>query len=123
MSFFSKWNKKIGIVANFYRSNISNPVKHQLINKKAKSVFHNYIIQVPKRDALKNFLLKNGIDTRIHYPIPIHKQKMFKKKNQYYNLKITEEQSRNIISLPIYPEIKIQQIKYIVKKINEFYKN
>jgi len=119
---FSKWNKKINIIANYYRLNILDPVKHQKINKNAKSVFHNYIIQAPKRDKLKKYLLKNGIDTRIHYPIPIHKQKMFKKKNINFNLKNTEKQSRNIISLPIYPEIKMSQIKYIVAKINEFYK-
>tara|TARA_Y100000591_G_scaffold333135_1_gene374006 strand:+ start:5963 stop:7057 length:1095 start_codon:yes stop_codon:yes gene_type:complete len=119
---FSKWNKKINTIANYYRLNILDPVKHQKINQNAKSVFHNYIIQVPKRDKLKKYLLKNGIDTRIHYPIPIHKQKMFKKKNINFNLKNTEKQSRNIISLPIYPEIKMSQIKYIVTKINEFYK-
>tara|TARA_Y100000816_G_C26067040_1_gene560851 strand:- start:19 stop:1113 length:1095 start_codon:yes stop_codon:yes gene_type:complete len=119
---FSKWNKKINTIANYYRLKILEPVKHQKINKKAKSVYHNYIIQVPKRDELKKYLLKNGIDTRIHYPIPIHKQKMFKRKNESFNLKNTEKQSRTIISLPIYPELKISEIKYIVTKINEFYK-
>ncbi len=120
---FSKWNKKINSIANFYKKNIVSPVIHQKIHKKAKSVFHNYIIQVPKRDKLKIFLLKNGIDTRIHYPIPIHKQAMFKLGKNKFNLDNTEKQSKNIISLPIYPEIKIEQAKYISKKINEFYKS
>jgi len=88
-----------------------------------KAVYHTFIIQTKQRDKLKEFLLSKGIDTKIHYPIPIHLQEAAKylgyKKGDF---PVTEKQAETILSLPIYPELTDEQVDYIANTITEFFK-
>ena len=65
-------------------------------------------------------LSKNDIGTMIHYPIPIHKQPLYKKFN--YNLPKAEDFSQKILSLPSYPALTDEEIKITCEKINEMIK-
>ena len=86
------------------------------------NTYHTFVVQVKKRDKLKNYLKTNGIDTAIHYPIPIHLQPASKhlgyKKGDF---KSVESQSKKILTLPINQFLKETEIKYISEKINYFY--
>lgn len=86
-------------------------------------VRHVYAIRVPNRDALSNFLKDSGVATGVHYPIPLHLQKAFAylgyKKG---NLPVSEKMAEEILSLPIFPELKTAEIKKIVGLIKKFYK-
>ena len=66
-----------------------------------------------------SFLIKNNIATSIHYPVPVHKQPYY---NKYKNSKliITEKISKQILSLPIYPELGIDKIQNVISQIKEF---
>ena len=72
------------------------------------------------RDQLKKYLKNNGIDTAVHYPIPIHKQVAFKKQFGLISLPRTEKYSKEILSLPINSQITISEINYVIKKIKFF---
>ena len=91
-------------------------------NKKIKEVFHLYQIKVKKRNELKNFLIKNNVDAKVHYPIPIHLQKSSKylgyKKGDF---PMAEKISKNILSLPVHEFVTNKQIKYVTDLINKFY--
>ncbi len=86
------------------------------------NTYHTFVIQVSKRDKLKEYLLKNGINTAIHYPIPIHLQPAAKrlgyKKGDFKN---TERQAKSILTLPINQFLKEKEIIFISKKINNFF--
>ena len=87
------------------------------------NTYHTYVVQVNKRDKLKKFLLNKGISTAIHYPIPIHLQPASKYLG--YNkgsFKIAEKQAKTILSLPIHQYLSINDIEYISKSINSFFK-
>ena len=87
------------------------------------SVYHRYIIQSSKRNELKNFLERKGIETKINYPIPLHLQPAAS--NLGYkigSLPNVEKQSKLILSLPIYSELKDDQINYVIDTIKKFYK-
>ncbi len=92
--------------------------------KNVKQVFHTYIIQADKRDKLIEYLSSNGIETKIHYPIPIH---LMKASKIYGYIKgdfpITESQVKKILSLPIHHYLSRKQIMYVVKCIKKFYFN
>jgi dTDP-4-amino-4,6-dideoxygalactose transaminase len=85
--------------------------------------YHTFVIQVDKRDELKNYLKKNNIATAIHYPVPIHLQPAAKKfgykKGSFKN---TENQSKKILTLPINQYLENKEIKKISEKINSFFK-
>ena len=86
------------------------------------NTFHTFVVQVNKRDKLKNYLEYNGISTAIHYPVPIHLQPAAKylghKKGSFIN---SENQAKRILTLPINQFLKKKEIKYISDKINNFY--
>ena len=81
-----------------------------------------FVIQVNERDKLKKYLKKNGVDTAIHYPMPIHLQTASK----FLGYKIgsfpeTESQAKKILTLPINQYLKKNEIIYICRLINNFY--
>lgn len=86
-------------------------------------IFHLYVIRVKQRDKLIKFLAEKGISTQMHYPIPIHLQPAYKdlgyKKGDF---PVTEKLAEEILSLPMFPELKVREIKYICQTIKNFYR-
>jgi dTDP-4-amino-4,6-dideoxygalactose transaminase len=115
------WQKKINQIAKLYNEKITNKLIKPIVKPNTNHVYHNYILTTKFRDQLKNYLKKNGIETRIHYPIAIHNQKIFIKTFGKIKLPNTEKLSKEIISLPIYPELDIKKVKFIIKMINQFF--
>jgi dTDP-4-amino-4,6-dideoxygalactose transaminase len=84
-------------------------------------VFHQYSIRVKNRDGLQKSLEEVGIATAIHYPIPLHLQQAFSSSRMGKgSFPVAEEVAREIISLPMYPELKEEDVQFIVEKIIEF---
>jgi dTDP-4-amino-4,6-dideoxygalactose transaminase len=100
---------------------ISLPVRS---DKNSKEVFHLYHIFCKKQKKLVAYLNKKGIDAKIHYPIPVHKQQAAKKYiKKGLNLVNTDRIVRKIISLPVHEYVKIKDLDFIIESINFFYKN
>jgi dTDP-4-amino-4,6-dideoxygalactose transaminase len=86
------------------------------------NIFHTFIVQVERRDELKEYLQINGVDTVIHYPIPIHQQRAAAELGyKAGDFPVTERQSLSILSLPIHPYLKPGDIEYISGLIDRFY--
>lgn len=88
-----------------------------------KHVYHLYIIRVKRRDELRAYLKQNGIDARIHYPIPVHLQTAAK----YLGYKqgdfpIAENDSRVSITLPAHQHLTDGEIEYMLGKMHAFYR-
>lgn len=90
--------------------------------KKYRSVFHLYQFYCKKRNKLNNFLRQNKIDSKIHYPKPLHlhlaAKKFGYKRGDY---PCAENLSKQVISIPVHEFIKRKQLDYIIKKIEKFY--
>lgn len=99
-----------------------NYIKLPYEKKNEYHTFHTYVIQTKKRNELKNFLLSKGIETSIHYPVPIHLQPASKKfgykKGDFF---VTESQSKQILTLPINENLSNLNIVEISKLINSFF--
>ncbi|MFA5020182.1 MAG: aminotransferase class V-fold PLP-dependent enzyme [Candidatus Pacearchaeota archaeon] len=107
--------------ATLYNSLLSGQVELIQNNYNIKNVCHLYVIMHKKREALMDYLKEKGIGTAIHYPIPLHLQPTFRYLG--YNpgdFPIAENSSKEIISLPMFPELKDEEIKFICKTIKEF---
>ena len=85
------------------------------------NTYHTFVVQTPYRDELKAYLSLNGIDTAIHYPVPIHLQPASKKLGyQVGDFPITEKQSKEILTLPVNQHLTKADLEKIIKVINEF---
>lgn len=89
----------------------------------AKHVFHQYTIRVTddfcmSRDELRRNLNERGIETGVYYPIPIHKQPLYKKIGYNDYLPISEKVAEEVISLPVHPSLLKEDLKRIIEVIN-----
>lgn len=87
-------------------------------------VYHQYTLLLDEsinRDDLQKLLKDNGIPSMIYYPVPLHFQKAYKKKNTEV-FSVTERLSRTVLSLPIHTEITREEQEFIVSSIIEFFK-
>lgn len=110
-------------IAEFYSSELSGLVDIPKIDQKSAPVYHNYIIHVNQRDLLKEYLYSVGIETKVHYPIPIHLQECSLSLGyKVGSFPICEYQSTNSLSLPIYPELSDDQVSNVVVAIKNFFK-
>ena len=85
-------------------------------------VYNQYVIRVPRRDALRAHLQARGIGTGIYYPMPLHLQRCFKDLGYSKgDLPVSEKASREVLALPIYPELRRKEQAYVVASIAAFY--
>jgi len=82
-----------------------------------KHVYHQYVIQVDNRDKLKDKLAELGIQTQIHYPIPVHQQKAYQSYCNGVKLPITEWICGRILSLPIFPEMPEKDLQEVIEGV------
>jgi dTDP-4-amino-4,6-dideoxygalactose transaminase len=82
-------------------------------------VFHLFVIRTSNREHLQQYLLENGIQTMIHYPIPAHKQKAFSEWNDL-SFSITEEIHNGILSLPMSPVMTGEEVDFIISILNRY---
>ncbi len=125
LKYITKWTnqriKNAGLY-NKYLKDISE-IEIPQITPNTKHVFHLYVIKTKKRNELKKHLENKNISTGIHYPeilpfLPAYKYLNYKKED----FPISNLQKKQILSLPMYPELTELQIKYISNIIKEFFK-
>jgi dTDP-4-amino-4,6-dideoxygalactose transaminase len=112
-------------IANLYKERLNDCeyIKLPKVKGDQKQVYYVFNILAEKRDELAEYLKKNEIGYSIYYPMPLHLQKAF----EYLGYKtgdfpIAERVSKEIIALPIYPEITVNEIEYVCETIKDFYK-
>jgi len=126
LNYLEKWNKKRAENAAYY-TRLFREVKDMVtphIEQNTIHIFHQYTIRVNKkiRKKLIDYLNREGIPTQIYYPLPLHLQPVFKylgyKKGDFPE---AEKAAKEVLSLPIYPELSQKDQNFIIKKIKEFY--
>jgi len=80
-------------------------------------VWHLFVITTKERDRLRRYLQENGIESQIHYPIPPHKQECYKKYNSL-SLPIAERLANEVLSLPISPVMREEEVETVARVIN-----
>ncbi len=121
---FDEWNKKRVEVAEYYSEGLKDidGFITPAVNFGNTHVYHQYTIRVTRREQLQKFLKEKGVPTMVYYPMPLHLQPAFK----YLNYKAgdfpeAECATKEVLSLPIFPELKRKEQELVVKAIKEFY--
>ena len=87
----------------------------------ARHVYHLYVVRTPERDYLREWLDSQGISSGMHYPIPVHLQQAWRAAGgDELSLPVTERITKEIISLPMYPELTLDQADIICSSTREF---
>jgi dTDP-4-amino-4,6-dideoxygalactose transaminase len=120
----AKWNETRRTLAHHYHELFADAKDSMVVPVEApwtKGVYHLYVVRVPDREALQAHLAEAGIGTGIHYPIPLHLQKAY----EYLGYKkgafpVTERVAAEIVSLPMFPQLKLAQQDEIAQQVKEF---
>jgi dTDP-4-amino-4,6-dideoxygalactose transaminase len=120
-----EWNEMRRQNANIYfdrLNNIGDIILPPSPTSDSQPVFHQFVIQTSHRDKLKEYLTNRGIGTAIHYPVPVHLQKAYS--SLHYSkgrLTIAEKLSETVLSLPIWPGLRKDDIERICEVIRSFF--
>jgi len=90
---------------------------------KIKPVYHLYVIRSSQRDQQKVWLARAGVETGIHYPIPIHLQPVYKRMYDWQEgaFPNSETLCREALSLPIYPTLTMDEVSFVSDSMHKFY--
>ncbi len=123
LKYLDGWTKKRQENAAYYNEQLKGlPLVTPFVPEYCTHVYHQYTIRVPGvRDGLMKFLNDNGVEARTYYPIPLHLQECFKSLGyKEGDFPESEKAMKEVVSLPVYAELAVQQKDYVVGKIREF---
>ena len=123
LKYLNQWNDKRRQNAVLYDNFFAgSEVKPPQIDSNNISIYHQYTVAVPERDRLKEYLAEKEIGSAIFYPHPLHLQECFRQLGHNKgDFPVAERLCEDVLSLPIYPELKKEQIEYVANAILEFY--
>ena len=113
-------------VADIYIRGINNPavalpINNSIVDIKnyTNHVWHVFVIRCEQRDELQKYLMKRGVQTLIHYPIPPHQQQAYLEWNNQ-NFPVSEQIHQQVLSLPMGPTMADEQVNAVIKAVNSF---
>jgi aminotransferase EvaB len=114
----TKWAQKFDSALAELKPYITMPARRS----HKRYVYHLYMVMAQDRDKLLAYLIENGVEAKVHYPIPLHLQQAAKHLGyKEGDFPVTESQCKSIVTLPVHQHLSEEQIDYIVEKIRQFY--
>lgn len=122
LKYLDRWNARRREIARIYSDNIRNL---QIAKPKempyGKRVYHLYVIRHPRRTDLQAYLEHEGVQTVVHYPVPIHLQEAYHDLGYgKRSFPVAEKCAEEILSLPIFPQLRDEEIQRVAELINHF---
>jgi dTDP-4-amino-4,6-dideoxygalactose transaminase len=117
------WNERRKSIAARYDAGLEGlPMQRPEIRPGNSHVYHVYAVLANDRDLLQAHLADRGVPTIIYYPLPLHLQGCYRDEGwKQGDFPVTEQVSRNILPLPMYPELTDEQVDYVIQQIRSYY--
>ncbi len=127
-NYLDKWTGKRRENARLYRELFARKGIEQIelpFESEGRHIYNQFVIKISqKRDELKTYLTNQGIGCEIYYPVPLHIQECFRYLGyRPEDCPVSIEAAARTIALPVYPELRYEQIEYVVEKIGSFVKD
>ena len=121
-----EYNDKRRAIAKKYDQLLKDLSEVELPPKGGKDVgpvYHQYAIRCQDRDVLEKALIAHGVEVGVHYPVPIHLQPVYRELSGFKGgeFPVSEKLSLKLLSLPMFPALKDDQIKRVAEEIGQFY--
>ena len=120
LKYLNEDNARRQQIGRRYEQEISNPlIWLPRPMGDGENVYHLFPVFSAERDALQQYLVEHGVETLVHYPVPPHRQKCYSEWNNL-SLPITEQLSREELSLPMSPVLTDEEVSEVIRLVNEF---
>lgn len=124
LKYLDQWNEKRFRNAMKYNERLGKlGLELPFIKEDRTHIFHQYTLKVEKRDELDQFLTRQNIPYAIYYPVPLHLQNAFRERYGFREgmFPVSEKLSKQVISLPMHPDLTDEEIGFICETIEHFY--
>jgi dTDP-4-amino-4,6-dideoxygalactose transaminase len=122
LKYLDEWNERRRQNAAVYdRLFADSAIRRPKIDPDNVSTYHQYTVAVSNRDGLQKFLAENGISSAVFYPKPLHLQECFRELGyREGDFPVSERLCKEVLSLPVYPELREEQIEYVARTALRF---
>ena len=115
-----RWNAQRRERADLYRRLLAgSPVGLPVEHGRGAHVYHQFTVRAPLRDALREGLAARGVASAIYYPVPVHQQPVYAPEYGSVSLPVSERAAREVLSLPIYPQLTESAVKSVCDALRE----
>ncbi len=124
LRYLDSYIKRRQEIASLYNNLLSDVpyVKTPRIKEGHIHTFHQYVIRAERRDELQRYLSDNGIGSTVYYPLPLHLQKVYNILGyKLGDFPEAERASKDVLALPMWPELKDEEVRKVVEVIKSFY--
>ncbi|MBC7108189.1 MAG: DegT/DnrJ/EryC1/StrS family aminotransferase [Methanomassiliicoccales archaeon] len=126
LKYLDEWNEKRRTIAKYYAKQLEDLPQIRLPpmgTTDVHPVFHLFVIRCEKRDELAKYLESKGVECGIHYPVPIHLQPIYVETFGHAPgmFPVSEALSKNLLSLPMFPTLSFNDVRYVCQEIFNFY--
>jgi dTDP-4-amino-4,6-dideoxygalactose transaminase len=123
LKYFDAWQKRRDEISKFYTDNLREYVQCPIVEPGIVHAWSKYVIRTPKRDALRVFMLNNGIDVKIHYQRALTDQLPFCTTIMPSNFTSARLFAAQTLSLPLYPELLDSEVELVVDSVKRFFES
>lgn len=122
LPYLNQWIKLRRKIAGRYRQELQSVKEIKLPRESEDHTYNQFTMVTAKRDGLRNFLKENGIETTVYYPSALHLQPVFRPlKYKEGSLPVSERLTKQVLSLPIFPELTEGEQSYVINKVRQFF--
>lgn len=122
LKYLDTWNvRRTQIAERYHQAFVHLPLKVTPTASWANSAWHLYVVATEQREALQAHLCNAGIQSLIHYPIPPHLQQAYQNLNLAEPLPIAEQYAKQVLSLPIGPQLSAEHVEKVIKTVCQFF--
>ncbi|MBI3637913.1 MAG: DegT/DnrJ/EryC1/StrS family aminotransferase [Candidatus Rokubacteria bacterium] len=122
LRYLETWTAARRAHAAAYRERLAGlPIVLPVERSDCRAVYHLFTIRTPRRDELQKFLQARGVATMVHYPVPLHQQPLYRHLAAT-GLPESERASREVLSLPLYPELTPKELAEVAAAVTAFFK-
>ena len=122
LKYLDEWNRMRNAHAEHYNRLLKDVkgIQTPFLKKDRIHVYQTYAVRINNRDKIADEMKKRGISVLVHYPIPLHLQEAYKElKYKVGDFPVSEQIAKEILSLPMYPHLKKEQIEYVCETLKE----
>jgi dTDP-4-amino-4,6-dideoxygalactose transaminase len=122
LRYFSQWLGRRKEIAELYHKGLAEIPQitvPRFNDERFSDIYTNYVIRAKRRDELKQYLTQQGVETLISWDTPTYSQPLMQPND--ISLPETEKICKEVLSLPMYPELTNEEVQYVIEKVRKFY--